>query len=51
MRSKIPITTYIAFIILIVFASSIFLASNSETVFAAKKNDKDDKKDKDQLDS
>jgi hypothetical protein len=48
MRSKMPITTYIAFIILIVFASSIFLASNSETVFAAKKNDKDDK-DEDKL--
>jgi hypothetical protein len=49
MRSKIPITTYIAFIILIFFASSIFLASSSETVFAAKKNDKDDKEDEDKL--
>jgi hypothetical protein len=48
MISNIPIK-YIAFIILIVFASNIFLASNSEMVFAAKKNDKDDKKDKDQL--
>ena len=48
MRSEIPIK-YIAFIILIVFASNIFLTFNSETVFAAKKNDKDDKKDKDQL--
>ncbi|HEU5462190.1 MAG TPA: hypothetical protein VFU79_07965 [Nitrososphaeraceae archaeon] len=48
MRSKIPIK-YIAFIILIVFVSHIFLAFNSDTVFAAKKNDKDDKKDKDKL--
>ena len=48
MRSKIPIK-YIAIIILIVFVSNIFLAFNSDTVFAAKKNDKDDKKDKDKL--
>ena len=43
MRSKIPITTYIAFIILIFFASSIFLASSSERVCAANKYDTDDK--------
>ncbi len=47
MISKIPIK-YIAFIIVIVFASNIFLASNSEMVFAKKNND-DNKKDKDQL--
>jgi hypothetical protein len=47
MISKIPIK-YIAFIVVIVFASNIFLASNSEMVFAKKNND-DNKKDKDQL--
>ncbi|MGI9012546.1 MAG: hypothetical protein ACR2F1_15355 [Nitrososphaeraceae archaeon] len=47
MNSTIPIK-YFAFIIVIVFAINIFLISNSEMVFA-KKNDKDDKKDKEQL--
>jgi len=47
MISKIPIK-YIAFIVVIVFASNILLASNSEMVFAKKNND-DNKKDKDQL--
>jgi len=47
MISKIPIR-YIVLIIVIVFASNIFLASNSEMVFAKKNND-DNKKDKDQL--
>ena len=47
MISKIPIK-YITFIVVIVFASIIFLASNSEMVFAKKNND-DNKKDKDQL--
>jgi len=47
MISKIPIK-YIAFIVVIVFASNIFLAYNSEMVFAKKNND-DNKKDKDQL--
>jgi len=47
MISKIPIK-YITFIVVIVFASNIFLASNSEMVFAKKNND-DNKKDKDQL--
>jgi hypothetical protein len=48
MRSKIPIQ-YIVFIIVIVFASSIFLASNSAEMVFAKKNTDDNKKDKDQL--
>jgi hypothetical protein len=48
MRSKIPIK-YIAFIILVVFVSNIFLAFNSEMVFAGKEDDKDDKKDEDKL--
>ena len=48
MRSKIPIQ-YIVFIIVIVFASSIFLASNSAEMVFAKKDNDDNKKDKDQL--
>ena len=49
MISKIPIQ-YIVFIIVIVFASSIFLASNSaEMVFAKKDKDNNNEKDKDQL--
>jgi len=49
MISKIPIR-YIVFIIVIVFASSIFLASNSaEMVFAKKDKDDNKEKDKDQL--
>jgi hypothetical protein len=48
MRSKIPIK-YIAFIIIVVFVSNIFLAFNSEMVFAGKEDDKDDKKDEDKL--
>jgi hypothetical protein len=48
MRSKIPIQ-YIVFIIVIVFASSIFLASNSAEMVFAKKNTDDNKKDKNQL--
>jgi len=48
MSSKIPIQ-YIVFIIVIVFASSIFLASNSAEMVFAKKNTDDNKKDKDQL--
>ena len=48
MRSKIPIQ-YIIFIIVIVFASSIFLASNSAEMVFAKKNTDDNKKDKNQL--
>ncbi len=50
MICKIPIK-YFAFIIVIVFASNIFLVSNSEMVFAKKdKDDEDEKeKDKDQL--
>jgi hypothetical protein len=49
MISKIPIQ-YIVFIIVIVFASSIFLASNSaEMVFAKKDKDDNKEKDKDQL--
>jgi hypothetical protein len=49
MVSKIPIQ-YIFFIIVIVFASSIFLASNSaEMVFAKKDKDDNKEKDKDQL--
>ena len=48
MRFKIPIQ-YIVFIIVIVFASSIFLASNSAEMVFAKKNTDDNKKDKDQL--
>src|SRR5687768_7446229 len=48
MRSKIPIE-YIVFIIVIVFASTIFLASNSAEMVFAKKNTDDNKKDKDQL--
>ena len=50
MICKIPIK-YFAFIIVIVFASSIFLISNSEIVFAKKDKDDEDKneKDKDQL--
>ena len=48
MRSKIPIQ-YIIFIIVIVFASTIFLASNSAEMVFAKKNTDDNKKDKDQL--
>jgi hypothetical protein len=48
MKSKIPIHS-IVFIIVIVFASSIFLASNSAEMVFAKKNTDDSKKDKDQL--
>jgi hypothetical protein len=50
MICKIPIK-YFAFIIVIVFASNIFLVSNPEMVFAKKdKDDEDEKeKDKDQL--
>jgi hypothetical protein len=48
MISKIPIR-YIVFIIVIVFASTIFLASNSAEMVFAKKNTDDNKKDKDQL--
>jgi hypothetical protein len=48
MRSKIPIQ-YIVFIIVIVFASSIFLASNSAEMVFAKKDTDDNKKDKNQL--
>ncbi|MDW3604981.1 MAG: hypothetical protein QOK67_08075 [Nitrososphaeraceae archaeon] len=48
MRSKIPIQ-YIIFIIVIVFASSIFLASNSAEMVFAKKDTDDNKKDKNQL--
>ena len=48
MISKIPIQ-YIVFIIVIVFASTIFLASNSAEMVFAKKNNDDNKKDKDQL--
>ena len=48
MISKIPIQ-YIVFIIVIVFASTIFLASNSAEMVFAKKNTDDNKKDKDQL--
>ena len=49
MISKIPIQ-YIVFIIVIVFASGIFLASNSvEMVFAKKNTDDNKEKDKDQL--
>ena len=48
MRSKIPLQ-YIVFIIVIVFASSIFLASNSAEMVFAKKNTDDNKKDKNQL--
>ena len=50
MICKIPIK-YFAFIIVLVFASSIFLVSNSEIVFAKKDKDDEDKKkkDKDQL--
>ena len=46
MICKIPIK-YFAFIIVIVFASSIFLISNSEIVFAKKDKDDEDKKEKD----
>ena len=48
MISKIPIQ-YIVLIIVIVFASNIFLASNSAEMVFAKKNTDDNKKDKDQL--
>jgi hypothetical protein len=48
MISKIPIQ-YIVFIIVIVFASSVILASNSVEMVFAKKNTDDNKKDKDQL--
>ena len=48
MISKIPIQ-YIVFIIVIVFASTIFLASNSAEMVFAKKNTDDNKEDKDQL--
>ena len=48
MISKIPIK-YIVFIIVIVFASTIFLASNSAEMVFAKKNTDDNKKDKNQL--
>jgi hypothetical protein len=48
MISKISIQ-YIVFIIVIVFASTIFLASNSAEMVFAKKNTDDNKKDKDQL--
>ena len=46
MIGKIPIK-YFAFIIVIVFASNIFLVSNSEMVFAKKDKDDEDKKEKD----
>ena len=46
MICKIPIK-YFAFIIVLVFASSIFLVSNSEIVFAKKDKDDEDKKEKD----
>ena len=46
MICKIPIK-YFAFIIVIVFASSIFLISNSEIVMAKKDKDDEDKKEKD----
>ena len=46
MICKIPIK-YFAFIIVIVFASNIFLVSNSEMVFAKKDKDDEDKKEKD----
>ena len=46
MICKIPIK-YFAFIIVLVFASSIFLISNSEIVFAKKDKDDEDKKEKD----
>jgi hypothetical protein len=46
MICKIPIKYY-AFIIVLVFASSIFLISNSEIVFAKKDKDDEDKKEKD----
>jgi len=46
MICKIPIK-YFAFIIVIVFASSIFLLSNSEIVMAKKDKDDEDKKEKD----
>ena len=47
MICKIPIKSF-AFIIIIVFASNIFLVSNSEMVFAKKdKDDDEDKKEKD----
>lgn len=48
MISKIPIQ-YIVLIIVIVFASNIFFASNSVEMVFAKKNNDDNKKDKDQL--
>ena len=48
MISKIPIQ-YIVFIIVIVFASSVILASNSVEMVFAKKNTDDNKKDKNQL--
>src|SRR5215211_1789225 len=48
MISKIPIQ-YIVFIIVIVFARTIFLASNSAEMVFAKKNTDDNTKDKDQL--
>jgi len=48
MISKIPIQ-YIVFIIVIVFASSVILASNSVEMVFAKKNTDDNKKDKDLL--
>ncbi len=46
MICKIPIK-YFAFIIVLVFASIIFLVSNSEIVFAKKDKDDEDKKEKD----
>ena len=46
MICKIPFK-YFAFIIVLVFASSIFLISNSEIVFAKKDKDDEDKKEKD----
>jgi hypothetical protein len=46
MICKIPFK-YFAFIIVLVFASSIFLISNSELVFAKKDKDDEDKKEKD----
>ena len=46
MICKIPIK-YFAFIIVLVFASSIFLVSNSEIVFAKKEKDDEEKKEKD----
>ena len=46
MICKIPIK-YSAFIIVLVFTSSIFLISNSEIVFAKKDKDNEDKKEKD----